>query len=89
MSFIDRIRDRMADGWETAYRWASIRISAAGLTIFSVLAAFPGLVSEMWNALPPPLRDRLPDNFGYVVAAVIFAGTIAGRLHKRKDRNDG
>jgi hypothetical protein len=89
MGILDRIQDRLVDGWQSAHRWASVQISAAGLTVFSVVAAFPNLAAEAWNLMPPSLRAMLPEHIGYIVAALIFAGTIVGRLHQKKDASNG
>lgn len=82
-----RIRARVTDDWRRSWKWASVRISALGTAAFGTLAMFPDLAREGWAVLPADLRARLPDNLGMVVAALLFAGVLFGRMHKKPEKS--
>lgn len=66
----------MIADWRQAWRLYSVRVSAIGATVFGLLLVAPQQALDVWNALPPEIRDMLP-NAKQLGAALFFAAAIA------------
>jgi hypothetical protein len=64
---------KLVDNWTQAWKWFSVQFVAAATAVqLSVLA------------LPEGMRDWLPDWLMHVLAAVLLAGAVLGRLVDQK-----
>lgn len=80
-----RILDKLVDDWRGAYKWASVQLSAFGLSIFGTLAVFPSVALDLWNMLPVQLREIVPAHAANIIAATLFGAVLLGRIFKWKN----
>ena len=73
---MDALRARLVDDWKQAWRWASMRLLALSIALQVVLMA-----------MPDTIRQYLPDSVTHVLAIVILAAGVAGRLYKQETPN--
>lgn len=83
------IRDRLVADWRRAHKWASIRLSALGVFLFSALAGLPELVPHIWAQVPVDVKEYLPAGLKSLLPLLFVVAIIIGRIHKRKDKADG
>jgi hypothetical protein len=66
---------RLVRGWKSAWKWLSVQfVAAAGTVQLSVLA------------FPETIRQYLPDWLTHVLAVVLLAGDVLGRLVDQKGK---
>jgi hypothetical protein len=66
---------RLVTGWKSAWKWLSVQfVAAAGTVQLSVLA------------FPETIRQYLPDWLTHVLAVVLLAGAVVGRLVDQKGK---
>lgn len=67
---MDRLRDRLVDDWRDFTRWWSVRMTALGALVSSLLIMVPAMPAEIQALLPPGVRLVL---VGLWAAASIYA----------------
>ena len=82
------LRARIIDDWHRAWKFSSVQIAAAGALIGTLVQAFPGVVTEIWNALPQDMRALLP---GWLTSSLPVALLVAIALARitKKAPTDG
>jgi hypothetical protein len=63
-----RLRDRLVDNAEEAWKWLSVQ--------FAVAAA-------VWEALPVEVKAVVPEPYNGWMTFILLAGVIAGRVYKQ------
>jgi hypothetical protein len=51
---------KLIPNWRDAWRWSSVRLSAAATLVWAWLLANPDALWSFLNGLPPELRELLP-----------------------------
>ncbi len=87
---IEWIKKHLVPEAKNWWRWASVRVNAAGLVIMSWLWFDPVSVLAVWNMLPVPVARSLPPHVVYGIGAVLFALAMIMRVtsFKRVKRDD-
>ncbi|MBO9602533.1 MAG: hypothetical protein J7496_08505 [Novosphingobium sp.] len=65
---------QLIEGWRHAWRFWSVRLNGAALTILSGIT----IVSDTWNSMPQDLRAYLP--YAQGVSLVLFAAGLIARF---------
>lgn len=63
---------KLIDGWQDWWRWASTWASGTGIGILTV-----------WNMMPFSVRQVVPDWLMLLVGAVLWGGVLLARLWKQ------
>ncbi len=79
----------LKSNWRQAWRWWSVRVSALGALLYTLLLAFPDFVLELWALLPQEVVAQLPAHVAGVVPIAFFVAAIAARVLKQRDATDG
>lgn len=73
---------KLVNEWRHAWKWASVRISAAG----AVLMAVAEIAGQTWAGLPEDVRASIPH--ADTIALVLFVIIPLARV-LTKEKNDG
>lgn len=73
---------KLVDNWKRAWRWWSVRLSAAGAVVMGVAE----VAGHSWASLPPELRDTLPH--AQTIGLGLFIASALARLIQQ-ETNDG
>ena len=74
---------KLVEDWQRAWRWSSVRISAAG----AVLMGAAEIAGSSWAALPPDIRANIPH--AQTIALVLFLLQPIARVLTKGGRSDG
>lgn len=79
------LQARLIPDARAAWKLWSVRLSALGTAVYATALVWPDGVLALWNAMPPEIREIVPEPFGHVIAAILFAAVIAVRLIKQRE----
>jgi hypothetical protein len=80
---------RLIDNWKDAGRLWSVRLSAAGALLLTLLLAFPDVALTAWNAMPDDMRVLLPEQTSRMISIALFVATIVARVVRQRRGADG
>lgn len=75
---------KLVDDWRSAWKWASVQMSAVTGVTHGLLASIAGGMK-----LALPLVGVVPLRWVFVAGAALSVATFVGRLVKREPRSDG
>lgn len=78
---LEKLKDRLVDDWCHMARWWSVRMTALGGLLSSLLIMVPAMPAEIQALLPPAAR--------VVIVALWAAASIYARVHKQKAPTNG
>ena len=59
---------KLVINWQSAWKWASMRVAAVGIALQAAILAFPGV------------KDWLGDTVTHLVGLALLVGIVASRL---------
>lgn len=75
---------KLVDDWRSAWKWASVQMSAVAGTAHAVLASVAGGMK-----LALPLVGVIPLRWVFLAGAALSVATFVGRLVTRGTKTDG
>lgn len=69
---------KLIDDWKKAWRFWSVRLSAAGVALLS----FPDMFTLVWNQVPADLRAALP--YSKEIALALIVASLVARIVKQE-----
>lgn len=66
--------------WRVLWRSWSVRLNALGVFILGWFAVDPVSLLAVWNMMPAPVRDLIPEQFLSTIGVLLFALSMLARL---------
>lgn len=66
--------------WHVLWRSWSVRFNAIGVLILGWFAIDPVSLLAVWNMMPAPVRDLIPEQLLSTIGAVLFGLSMLARL---------
>lgn len=66
--------------WRVLWRSWSVRLNAVGIALLGWFAVDPVSLLAVWNMMPAPVRDLIPEQFLSTIGAGLFALSLIARL---------
>jgi hypothetical protein len=66
--------------WRVLWRSWSVRLNALGILILGLFAFDPVALLAVWNMMPNPVRDLIPEQFLSILGALLFSLSLIARL---------
>lgn len=66
--------------WRVLWRSWSVRLNAVGIALLGWFAVDPVSLLGVWNMMPAPVRDLIPEQFLSTIGAALFALSLIARL---------
>ena len=76
----EKLKARLIPQAREWWRFASVRIQLVAAALTGWLWFDPTSLLHVWNLMPRPVRDLLPDNFITSVGAVLFILSVSSVL---------
>lgn len=72
------IKVKLINNWKDAWRFWSVRLSALGAAILTMVDLAPGAIASVWTQLPRTITDSLPDDMiKWIGIGLIVASPLA------------
>lgn len=78
---VGKVKLSLIPDWKQAWRYASMRINAAGLFLMGAAE----VLSQSWVSVPPSLQAKLPH--APTVAMALFGLGLIGRILKKEPKD--
>lgn len=88
---INWIKNHLVPEAKNWWKWASIRVNAAGAAIMAWVWFDPAGVLAVWNMLPFPVARSIPPSVVYGIGAILFVLAMIMRVttFRKGYHNDG
>lgn len=74
--------------WRKALKFWSVRLSALGAILMSIVLAWPDSLLYLWSMMPAEVYAYLPERVSQVLALFIFVMTAISRIVKQRSGDD-
>lgn len=71
---------KLVPHWRVLWRSWSVRLNALGVLVLGWIAIDPVSLLAVWNMMPAPVRDLIPEQFLSTIGAVLFGLSMLARL---------
>lgn len=75
---------KLIENWRHAWRWWSMHVAALGVVITAAAIAAPGLLLDIWKALPDEVVELLPDRVANWMELGLFAAMMVARIMRQR-----